>query len=58
MKKIMGFSPDCLNNGHKNLRGDCICSEHFKGELCEQIICENNGVPKKLSTNPVEEICQ
>lgn len=50
----MGFSPDCLNNGYKNLRGDCNCPDHFTGELCEQIVCENKGVPKKLDL----DICQ
>jgi hypothetical protein len=50
VKKILGFSPDCKNSGHKNLRGNCVCTKYFEGPLCEKIICINNGTRKSTET--------
>lgn len=62
VKKIMGFSPECLHGGQKNLRGDCVCPKHFKGDLCETIVCLNNGTRERgpvpafsYYVNPAEE---
>lgn len=57
MKKMMGFSPDCLNGGHKNLRGNCICPKYYEGSLCESIVCANNGTRKRSHFSFPEEIC-
>uniref|UniRef100_A0A915ECB8 EGF-like domain-containing protein n=1 Tax=Ditylenchus dipsaci TaxID=166011 RepID=A0A915ECB8_9BILA len=57
MKKMMGFSPDCLHGGHKNLRGNCVCPKYYEGNLCESIICANNGTRKKAPLSFTEEMC-
>ncbi|KAI6182379.1 EGF-like domain-containing protein [Aphelenchoides bicaudatus] len=59
MKKLMGFSPNCHNGGHKNLRGNCECPKYFEGDLCEKIICINNGTKTTIKTMiPVQEVCK
>ncbi|KAH7714256.1 Protein Y51F10.3 [Aphelenchoides avenae] len=58
MKKIIGFSPPCENDGHKNLRGECECHKYFEGERCERIICINNGTRVRHKTKPFEEVCR
>jgi hypothetical protein len=58
MKQLMGFSPACHNGGHKNLRGICECTKYFEGELCEKIICINNGTKIRVKSIPQEEVCK
>lgn len=52
MKRMMGFSPDCLNGmenyffinfflilgGYRGIGSlSCTCPQYFEGQLCEQI---------------------
>uniref|UniRef100_A0A0R3S282 EGF-like domain-containing protein n=1 Tax=Elaeophora elaphi TaxID=1147741 RepID=A0A0R3S282_9BILA len=54
LKKMLGLTPDCLNGGMKTLRGECICPKFYRGHLCEELICVNNGtlvkIPKLVPT--------
>ncbi|VDM92811.1 unnamed protein product [Onchocerca ochengi] len=43
LKKMLGLTPDCINGGMKTLRGECICPKFYRGDLCEELICINNG---------------
>ncbi|KAI1708299.1 hypothetical protein DdX_11979 [Ditylenchus destructor] len=59
VKKMMGFGADCLNGGHKNLRGDCVCPKYYENERCEKITCANNGTPAR--SDPLllyDDICK
>ncbi|KAI6178811.1 EGF-like domain-containing protein [Aphelenchoides besseyi] len=59
VKQVMGFSPPCYNNGHKNLRGLCECPRYYEGEQCESIICLNNGTRTKIrSMVPQQDVCK
>ncbi|KAI6228982.1 EGF-like domain-containing protein [Aphelenchoides fujianensis] len=59
VKQVMGFSPPCQNQGHKNLRGLCECPKYFEGEWCEKIVCINNGTKTKVKAMvPQPEVCQ
>ncbi|VDN23827.1 unnamed protein product [Gongylonema pulchrum] len=48
LKKMLGLTPDCLNGGLKTLRGECVCPKFYRGELCEEIVCINNGTLIKV----------
>uniref|UniRef100_A0A915PLL5 EGF-like domain-containing protein n=1 Tax=Setaria digitata TaxID=48799 RepID=A0A915PLL5_9BILA len=54
LKELLGFTPDCLNGGTKTLRGECICPKFYRGHLCEELVCVNNGtlvkIPKLIPT--------
>lgn len=58
MMKMMGFIPECRNDGMRGTRGDCVCPKHYEGEFCEKIICENSGMRVKLSHYANEEVCR
>lgn len=48
LKKMLGLTPDCLNGGMKTLRGECICPKFYRGHLCEELVCVNNGTLVKI----------
>lgn len=48
LKKMLGMSPNCVNGGTKTLKGDCVCPKYFKGDLCQETICINNGTFVKV----------
>ncbi|CAK5067394.1 unnamed protein product [Meloidogyne enterolobii] len=65
MKRMMGFSPDCLNGGYRGIGSlSCTCPQYFEGQLCEQIVCANGGKRIKEKTTGFggiqteEEICK
>ncbi|VBB34821.1 unnamed protein product, partial [Acanthocheilonema viteae] len=59
LKKMLGLTADCLNGGMKTLRGECICPKFYRGELCEKIVCVNNGTLVKIpNLVPVQYTCR
>ncbi|KAF7639710.1 EGF-like domain-containing protein [Meloidogyne graminicola] len=65
VKRMMGFSPDCLNGGYRSIGSrSCTCPQYFEGQLCEQIICANGGTRLKEKTTGFggiqteEDICK
>ncbi|CAG9530360.1 unnamed protein product [Cercopithifilaria johnstoni] len=48
LKKMLGFTPDCLNGGMKTSGGECICPKFYRGHLCEELVCINNGTLVKI----------
>lgn len=59
LKKMLGLTPDCLNGGLKTLRGECVCPKFYRGELCEELICVNNGTLVKIpKLVPVQYACR
>ncbi|MCP9260529.1 hypothetical protein DINM_003478 [Dirofilaria immitis] len=49
LKKMLGLTPDCHNGGVRTLRGECICPKFYRGHLCQELICVNNGTLVKTS---------
>uniref|UniRef100_A0A915ABW2 EGF-like domain-containing protein n=1 Tax=Parascaris univalens TaxID=6257 RepID=A0A915ABW2_PARUN len=59
LKKILGLTPECLNGGTKTMRGECICPKYYKGKLCQEIVCVNNGTRVKVTRHPpAEYVCK
>lgn len=48
LKKMLGFTPPCLNGGMKTLRGECICPKFFRGPVCGEMVCINNGTLERV----------
>ncbi|EFO25807.2 hypothetical protein LOAG_02678 [Loa loa] len=59
LKKMLGLTPDCLNGGTKTLRGECACPKFYRGNLCEELVCVNNGTLVKIpNLVPTQYTCR
>lgn len=59
LKKMLGLTPECLNGGTKTMRGECVCPKYYKGDLCQEIVCVNNGTRVKVTRHvPAEYVCK
>ncbi|MFH4977411.1 hypothetical protein AB6A40_004120 [Gnathostoma spinigerum] len=59
LKKMLGLTPECLNGGTKTLQGDCRCPKYYAGDLCQDIVCINNGTRVIVSnTLPTQYACR